>query len=138
MTIPQARVAVGKLIGLPADYDGSMAQTNALTIKQKQALTARLIQYIVNNPGSFTVQQVATAQAESGRAATLTLQDTAATSAEIFAALGESAYNVVGAPLAAVGDGVSSGLTILGKLVPLAVVAVVVIALVAFNRRANT
>lgn len=138
MTIPQARVAVGKLIGLSADYDGSAAQTYALPVEQKQALTAGLIDYIINNPGEFTVQQVQTAQAESGRAKTLTLQDTAATSSEIFAALGESAYNVVGAPLAAIGDGVSNAATVLGKLVPVVVIVAVVIGLAALNRRANS
>lgn len=122
MTIQQARVFVGQQIGLPQTFDGSVAAYRELTQAQQTALTAQLINYIVNNPGQFTPAQVTTANAEKGRINSLGTVDASFDWQEFFTALGDEAVNVVGTPLQNVGQGVSNLVSFLGKATPFIVI----------------
>lgn len=138
MTINAARIAVGQQMGLPDTFTGTMAEVNALTIDQKQTLTAALLAYILQRPGDFTPAQVATAAAEKGRIGTLAQEDAAVTLPQILAALEDEAQRVIGAPLATIGNGVSQALTLTGSILPVVVLAVVGIALFSFYKKTTT
>ena len=66
MTIQQASIAVGRQIGLAADFDGSVAAINALDPDTQQAFTAGLGAYIRAHQDQFTPAQVTTANAMAG------------------------------------------------------------------------
>jgi hypothetical protein len=134
MTIQQARVAVGNQIGLPSSFDGSMASVNALPTDQKQQLTASLLAYILAHPERFTSGQVATANAERGYINTLTLTS-GYVETDIITELEAGALRVLGTPLAAIGNGVSSALTLTGSLVPFAAVAIIGVLLFSFYKK---
>ncbi len=76
MTITAARAFVGRTMGLPASFDGSVAAYRDLTAAQQVELTKQLVAYVNANPQQFTPAQVTTAAAEAGRAQTLTMDDT--------------------------------------------------------------
>jgi hypothetical protein len=125
MTIPQLREHVGRQIGLPATFDGSVAAYRELSPAQQIALTQGMIAYIKSNPGSFTPAQVETATVESSRAATMTPEDDGFDADLFFDELGTEAKRVVFDPLAKVGEGVSKSFSLVGTLLPvLAVIAV--------------
>lgn len=134
MTIQQARVAVGQEIGLPMSFDGTMAAVNALPTNQKQQLTASLLAYILANPTRFTEAQVATANAERGYINTLSMTS-GYTEADLITELETGFMRVVGTPLAAVGNGVSSAFTLTGTLIPVIALVAVGIALFSFYKK---
>lgn len=68
MTIQEARVFVGRSLGFPMSFDGSVAAYAGLTAVQQVELTRAMISYIAANPDKFTPGQVATALAETDRA----------------------------------------------------------------------
>lgn len=126
MTIQQARIAVAQQIGgIPSGYDGSMFATNQLPDEKKQALTAALVNYIANNPGQFTTAQVATANAELGRAQTLT--GTGGYDNVTF--WGEVGNNLerAGSAVANIGEGVITTVGVGGKLIPYAALLFVLV-----------
>ena len=136
MTIQQARVFVAQKLGIGGSYDGSAAQTYALPVEQKNALTASLLLYIAANPANFTAQQVSVATAEAGRASTLALssgyKDTNFLSAfsDELESLGESA--------ASVGTGVKDTLNVFGKVLPYVAIGALVFGLYLYTKKVSS
>lgn len=127
MTITQTRALVGNQIGLPSSFDGTVAAYRDLSPTQQADLTREVINFIRNNPGKFTTEQVATANAQFGQAQTLSPTDASFSFSQFFDELETEAYNVVGAPLQAVGQGVSTTVKLVGTLIPILVVVVAVV-----------
>lgn len=125
MTIAQLRQHVGRQIGLPDSFDGSMSAYGSLTREQQIELTQGMIAYIQSHPASFTPAQVETARVEAPRAATLTPEDESFSFSAFFNELETNAGNVIGAPLVSIGNGLSQAVNLVGTLLPiLALVAI--------------
>lgn len=125
MTTAQLRQLVANQIGLPASFDGSVAAYRKLTAAQQTELTAGMINYIRNHPGDFTEAQVATANAEAGRASTMT--NTSGYSDTTLLAELESQALRVGSAVADVGNGIVNTVSLTGTLLPFVAVAALVI-----------
>lgn len=139
ISLADARKYVGQQIGLPLSYDGSDAATKALSGDELVHLTRSLLDFIKNNPSRFTNQQVSTANAEAGRFATFDRAQTEMDSVTLFGELANQAEEKIGKPLAAVGQGVSTSLTLAGNLLPILLIgAVVLIAIPYINRARNS
>jgi hypothetical protein len=118
MTIQQARVFVGRQIGLSTNFDGSRDAFRNLSAAEQTELTKQLIKYIAQNPGDFTDAQVSTANVELGRADRLSIEDTSFDYDLFFNELETNAIQTIGQPLANIGNGVSNTVAALGKLLP--------------------
>ena len=139
ISLADARKYVGQQIGLPLSYDGSDAATRALSGDQLVHLTRSLLDFIKNNPSRFTNKQVATANAEAGRFNSFDQAQAKADSVTLFGELANQAEEKIGKPLAAVGQGVSTSLTLAGNLLPILLIgAVVLIAIPYINRARNS
>lgn len=138
MTIAEARALVGRQIGLPADFDGSVAAYAALTPQEQLNLNQALALFIVANPASFTPEQVGYAARASARAGAATIEDTSFDWGMFFEEVGANARDTIGAPLEAVGRGVSSGVTLAGNIIPLAVLIIAAAYLLPIFRQATS
>lgn len=139
ISLADARKYVGQQIGLPLSYDGSDAATRALSGDELVHLTRSLLDFIKNNPSRFTNQQVATANAEAGRYTAFDQAEAKMNSVTLFGELANQAEEKIGKPLAAVGQGVSTSLTLAGNLLPILLIgAVVLIAIPYINRARNS
>ena len=139
MSLTDARKFVGQQIGLPLSYDGSDDATRALSGDDLVHLTRSLLDFIKNNPSRFTNQQVATANAESGRFVSFDQAEAQANSVTLFGELENQVEEKIGKPLAAVGQGVSTSLTLAGNLLPILLIgAVVLFAIPYINRARNS
>lgn len=127
MTITDARKFAGQKIGLPASFDGSIAAYANLTAAQQIAVTQAMIAYIQANPGQFTPAQVETANVQAPQAATLTPEDDSFDFGQFFDELESNAIQKIGGPVASIGNGVSQTLTLIGTLLPAAVLVAVLI-----------
>ena len=127
-TIPQARLIVANQIGLPASFDGSVDAYSNLSADQQTQLTRGLINYILNNPGEFTPEQVTTAQAEKGRAATMQTVDTSFSISDFGSEVLNNAI-AAGNKVAHLGNGILDTASTIGTLLP--VFALIAIALFA-------
>lgn len=135
MSIPEARAAVGRQMGLGLDFDGSTAAYRSLSVGDQTELTRRLLDFIRNNPQRFTPAQNATAQAESGRFNSFDNAQAALDSVTFMGELEKNAQEKIGKPLVAIGEGVSTSVKLLGNLLPILLIgAVVVIALPYINK----
>lgn len=137
MTLDEARRFVGQQIGLPLLYDGSSTATKNLSPDDLVALTRALIDFIKNNPSRFTNQQVATANAETGRFLNFDRAQAQAESVSFLDELAKQAEEKVGKPLAAVGEGVSRTVTLAGNLLPVVLIVAAVVIALPYLRRAT-
>lgn len=137
MTIAEARALVGRQIGLPASFDGSVAAYSALTPQEQLNLNQSLALFIVANPASFTPEQVGYAARASARNGAATIEDASFDWGMFFEELGNEARDTIGAPLEAVGRGVSSGVTLAGNLIPVAVLIIAAAYLLPLFRQAT-
>lgn len=117
MSIPELRKLIANQNGVAASFDGSTAAFNDLPTDTKQSITAGMLNYIRANPGQFTPQQVGVAQS-APNSATLGQVDTSFDYGEFFDELENNAVNIVGTPLADIGNNVSNTVSLLAKLIP--------------------
>lgn len=136
MTIPQLRQLIGNQVGLPASFDGSITAYGALTRAQQIELTQGMLAYIREHPGEFGDKQVQTANAEGSR--DLALVDPSFDWSQFMTEFEANAYDVVGKPLVAVGQGLSTSVNLIGTLLPFAVIVAVIVFALPYIRRANT
>lgn len=136
MTIQTLRELMGRQIGLPASFDGSITAYGNLSQNQQIELTAAVMRYIRQNPGQFTQAQVAVTTAEGSRAE-LTIPAGYA-DVGFWDEFENNAYEIVGKPFVAIGQGVSTSVNLIGTLLPVfALIAVAIFAL-PYIRKANT
>jgi hypothetical protein len=127
MTIVQLRELMGRQIGLPATFDGSIDAYRNLSAESQIALTRACVAYVRQNPDKFNAAQVDTATVEASRADRLTYEDPGFSAEEFFDELAIEAKKTIGEPLAAIGTGVSQSVQLVGTLLPvLALIAVAV------------
>jgi hypothetical protein len=106
---------------------------NALSYEQRSAYAAKLSKIILENPDRFAPGTVATARGIAAKKFS-PLDDTSFDWGDFSSNLADEAVELGGA-VAAVGEGVKNGLKLTSWLIPLALVAVVIIALVGFKKR---
>ena len=135
MSIPQLRQIVGQQIGLPATFDGSIAAYGNLSRASQIELTQKMLDYIKEHPGDFEDKQVATANAEGAR--DLTLVDSSFSWESFQQEFEANAYDIVGKPFVAIGTGVSNTVTMIGTLLPFAVIVAVIIFALPYIKKAN-
>jgi len=137
IALVDARRFVGRQIGFPLEYDGSNEATRDLTGDQLVALTRALLDYIKNNPSRFSSEQVTTAKVESPRFQNFDAAEAEANSVTLFGELANEAEKVIGEPLAAIGQGVSTSVKLAGNLIPFLMIGALVIFALPYLRRAN-
>lgn len=136
MTIQTLRELMGRQIGLPASFDGSITAYGNLTRAQQISLTQAMLAYIREHPGDFGDKQVATANAEGSR--DLTLVDEGF-DWELFQNEFEAnTYDVIARPLVAIGQGVSTSVNLIGTLLPVFALLAVAIFVFPYIKKANT
>jgi len=106
MTIQQASIAVGRQMGLPADFDGSVDAINALGADDKLNFTAALGAYIRANQDQFTPGQVATANTMPQSFGQL--QDSSFSVGDFLSATASNADTLIVKPLVNVGQSASA------------------------------
>ena len=136
MTIQNLRLLMGRQLGLPASFDGSVTAYGNLSRAQQIALTQAMLAYIRENPGAFSNAQVATANAEGAR--DLTLADESFDWSGFQVEFENNAYDVIAKPFVSIGTGVSDTVTLLGKALPFLALAALVIFALPYIKKANT
>lgn len=126
MTIANARQLVGQAMGL-RDFDGSISAYRELSAAQQIELTQRLFIYIEANPASFTPGQLETVQVEKNRIQAATPEDASFDWEQFGEELGENVSTTLLEPVATVGRGVSTTVSLIGTLLPVAAVLAVLI-----------
>lgn len=106
MSIQQAAILVGRQIGLPSSFDGSVESINELSDEDKISLTGGLGAYIRANPSEFTVQQASVANSMPTTFGQL--NDTSFSIGDFLAATATNADDLILKPLVNVGQSASA------------------------------
>lgn len=127
MNIQQAALLVGRQIGLPSSFDGSVAAINALDDEHRLALTAGLGAYIRANPSDFTSQQVSVAN---GMPVGFQQNDSSFDVSDFLVAVADNADELIVKPLENIGASASA----VAKAAPLILILVGAFLLITWTR----
>lgn len=106
LSIQQASILVGRQIGLPSDFGGSVEEINSLDSDTQLNFTAALGAYIRANQDQFSAGQVATANAMPSSFGQLT--DSSFSVGDFLTEVESNAYDLVVAPVVDLGKDAST------------------------------